>query len=59
MDSPKQQRIAMKFCVKLEKSATETFAMLDTAYDDVVTNRIARFKGHERFKGGRESIDDD
>ena len=32
MHSLKQQRIAVKFCVKLGRSATETFAMLNTVY---------------------------
>ena len=59
MDSLKDQRIAVKFCVKLGKSATETFAMLNTTYGDVATKRTACFKWHERFKGGRQSIDDD
>ena len=35
MDSLREQRIAVKFCVKLGKSATETYAMLNTAYGDV------------------------
>ena len=33
--------------------------MFNTAYDGVVMKRIACFKWHERFKGGRQSIDDD
>ena len=49
----------MKFCVKLGKSATETFAMLNTTYGDVATKRTACFKWHERFTRGRQSIDDD
>ena len=49
----------MKFCVKLGKSATETFSMLSTAYGDVAMKRIACFKWHEHFKGGLQSIDDD
>ena len=49
----------MKCYVKLGKSATETFAMLNTAYGDVVMKRTACFKWHERFKGGRQSNDDD
>ena len=59
MDSLKEQRIVMKFCVRLRKSATETFAMLNTAYGDVVMKRTACFKWHEHFKGDRQSIDDD
>ena len=41
MDSLKEQRVAVKFCVKLGKSATETFAVLNTAYDDVPMKRTA------------------
>ena len=55
----KGQRIAVKFCVKLRKPTTETFAMLNTAYGDVAMKRTTCFKWHERFKGGRQSIDDD
>ena len=59
MDSLKEQRIVVKFCVKLGKYATETFAMLNTAYGDVSMKRTACFKWHERFKGGRQLNDDD
>ncbi|XP_076320188.1 protein GVQW3-like [Tachypleus tridentatus] len=55
----KEQRLAVKFCVKLGKSATETFAMLNMAYGDVAMKRTACFKWHERFKDGRQSIEDD
>ena len=37
MDSLKEQRIAVKFCVKLGKSATET--VFNSAYGDVATKR--------------------
>jgi len=43
MDSRKEQRIALKLCVKLGKSATETFVMLNTAYGDVAMKRTACF----------------
>ena len=59
MDSLKEQRIGVKFCVKLGKSATETVAMLNATYGDVAMKFIACFKWHERFKGGRQLIDDD
>ena len=59
MGSLKEQRIALKFYVKLEKSATETLAMPNTAYGDVSMKCIVCFKWHKRFKGGRQSIDDD
>ena len=45
--------------MKLGKSVTETFAVLNTAYGDVAMKRNVYFKWHERFKGGRQSIDDD
>ena len=59
MDSRKKQRIAVIFYVKLGRSATETLVILNTAYGDIVMKRTACFKRHERFKGGRQSIDDD
>lgn len=33
--------------------------MLNTAYGDVALKRTACFKWHKRFKGGRQSIEDD
>ncbi|XP_076333402.1 protein GVQW3-like [Tachypleus tridentatus] len=59
MNDLKEQRLAVKFCVKLGKSATKTFAMLNTAYGVVAMKRTACFKWHERFKDGRQSIEDD
>lgn len=58
MDDLKEQRLAVKFCVKLGKNATETFAMLNRAYGDVAMKRTACFRWHERFKCGRQSIED-
>ena len=59
MDSLKEQQIAVKFCAKLGKSAFDTFTLLNTAYGDVAMKRAACFKWHERFKSGRQFIDDD
>ena len=53
MDSLNEQRIAVRLWVKLRKTATESFAMLNTAYGDVAMKRTACFKWHERFKGDR------
>ena len=58
MNNLKEQRFAVKFCVKLGKS-TETFAMLNTAYGDVAMKRAACFRWHKRFKNGRLSVEDD
>ena len=49
----------MKFCVKLGKSTTETFAMLNTAYGDVAMKRATCFRWHKRFKNGRLFVEDD
>ena len=59
MNNLKLQRFAMKFCVKLGKSTSETFAMLNTAYGDVAMKRATCFRWHKRFKSGRLSVEDD
>ena len=59
MNNLKEQRFAVKFRVKLGKSTTETFAMLNTAYDDVAMKRATCFRRHKRFKNGWLSVEDD
>ena len=54
-----EQRYAIKLCVKLNKSATETFASLNQAYGDTTLSRTMVFKWHKAFKEGRENIEDD
>ena len=54
-----EQRYAIKFCVKLKKSATETFASLTEAYGDATLSRPMVFKWHTSFKEGRENVEDD
>ena len=46
---------AIKFCFKLEKTATETYGMLQTAFRPSCMNRASVFEWHKRFKEGRES----
>jgi len=53
-----EQRYAIKFCVKLNKSATETFASLTEAYGDATLSRTMIFKWHKAFKEGRENVED-
>jgi hypothetical protein len=53
-----EQRAAYKFCVKLEKTASETFEMLKSAYDEECLSRTSVFEWHQRFKEGRESLQD-
>ena len=54
-----EQRYTIKFCVKLNKSATETFASLTEAYGNATQLRTMVFKWHKAFKEGRENIEDD
>ena len=54
-----EQRYAIKFSVKLNKSATETFVSLTEAYGDATLSRTMVFKWHRPFKGGRENVEDD
>jgi len=54
-----EQRYAIKFCVKLKKSATETFASLTEAYGDATLSRTMVFRWHKAFKEGRENVEDD
>ena len=54
-----EQRYAIKFCVKLNKSATETFASLPEAYGDATLSRTMVFKWHKVFKEGRENVEND
>ena len=54
-----EQRYTIKFCVKLNKSATETFASLTEAYGDATLSRTMVFKWHKAFKEGRENVEDD
>jgi hypothetical protein len=48
-----------KFCVKLKKTATETFEMLKNAYGEECLSRTSVFEWHKRFKEERESLQDD
>jgi hypothetical protein len=53
------QRINIKFCAKLDKSASETVQMLTEAYgaDAMKTSSVSEW--HKRFKEGREDVKDD
>ena len=53
-----EQRYAIKFCVKLNKSATETFASLTESYGVTSLSRTMVFKWHKAFKEGRENVED-
>ena len=54
-----EERYAIKFCFKLEKNATETYGMLQTAFWPSSINRASVFEWHKRFKEGTECVRDD
>ena len=54
-----EQRYAIKFCVKLNKSATQTFVSLTETYGDATVSRIVVFKWYRAFKEGQENVEVD
>ena len=54
-----EDRYVIKFCFKLEKNATETYGMLQTAFGASCMIRASVFEWHKRFKEGSESVRDD
>jgi hypothetical protein len=59
LDGKIEQRICIKFCVKLSKSATKTLEMLHEDFGERSLSRTAVFEWHSRFKAGRVSVEDD
>ncbi len=53
------QRTIIKLCVKLQKSFTETFAMIRTAFGDNVVSCTTVHTWFKQFKEGRNLIEDD
>ena len=54
-----EERYARKCYFKLGKNATETYGMLQTAFQPSCMNRASVFEWHKRFKAARESVKDD
>jgi hypothetical protein len=59
MDVLKEQRVCIKFCQKLGKTATETYEMLQQAFGETALSRPKIFEWYSQFKNGLTSIDDD
>jgi hypothetical protein len=53
-----EQRINIKFCVKLGKTASDTCAMLSEAYEGEAMKKSSIFEWHKQFKEGRENVED-
>jgi len=54
-----EQRVNIKVCVKLGKTATETLQLLRDAYGDEALSRARVFGWHMRFVLGTVSVEDD
>jgi transposase len=54
-----EQRVNIKFCVKLGKTPTETYKILRTVYGDEVLIRSSVFEWFKRFRDGCEDLQDD
>ena len=53
-----EQRWAIKFCVKLNENATETYEKLRRVYGEHAVSRTRVFRWHKVFLDGRESVED-
>jgi hypothetical protein len=53
----KKQRICIKFCFKLNKTAAETHRMLKEAFGEQALCQARTFEWFKHFKDGRESVD--
>ena len=58
-DKNLEQRMNIKFCVKIGNSASETLALLTVAYGKYAMKKSSVFEWHRRFKEGREDVQDD
>jgi hypothetical protein len=54
-----EQRVNVKFCVKLGKFATETYDLVKKVYGDEYLSHTRVFEWLKMFKEGREEIGDD
>jgi len=59
MDQRKEQRVCIKFCANLGKSATETLKMIQQGLGNQSLSRTQVLQWHARFKTGRTLVDGD
>jgi len=58
MDLSMEQQLAIKFCFKAGKSATETLQMVNAVYGDQALSWSNVFRWYVRFRDGWEDIED-
>ena len=54
-----EQRINLKFLVKLGKGPTDCLKLLQEVYGEATMSRARLFEWHKRFTSGREEVEDD
>ena len=54
-----EQRINLKFLVRLGQTPTEALKLLQKVYGDDTMSRTCLLEWHRRFKEGREEVEDD
>ena len=59
LDVREEQRVVIKFCCKVDFSATKTVELIQKAYGDVALSRTTIFELHKRFREGREWVKED
>jgi len=59
VDKEIEQRVNIKFLVKLKKTATETFIVLREVYGKDALSRARVFAWHKRFSEGVEDVEDE
>ena len=50
--------MAIKFCCKVDFSATKTVELIQKAYGDAVLSQTIIFEWHKRFREGSDSVKD-
>jgi hypothetical protein len=59
MDGGKEQKLVIKFCLKVGLSATETLVLVQRCCGNEAVNRSNIFRWYSRFRDGRELVDDE
>ncbi|XP_022175304.1 putative uncharacterized protein FLJ37770 [Myzus persicae] len=59
LDIKIEQRVNIKFLVKLKKTAAESFRMLCEVYGEECLSKARVFEWHKRFCSGRKDVEDD